>query len=122
MDQAFATMDTALHTAGYRTRLEDGGEDTLVRTAGHLGQPAIAITDQASANEAVRSLLEGFQPGTHRVALRWYEGDQPVFARMVHVSGIEADGFMGRGVQKCERVIEREVEVGVESAQRILDS
>ena len=34
----------------------------------------IAITDQASANEAVRGLLDGFQPGTHRVALLVWEG------------------------------------------------
>ena len=38
MDQAFATMDTALHSAGYRTRLEDGGEDMLVRTDDQISQ------------------------------------------------------------------------------------
>lgn len=61
--------------------------------------------------------------GTHRVMLRWYDGGgNPVFAREVHHPGTRGDGFFGAGVQKCERVMIREIELGVVRCQAILDS
>jgi hypothetical protein len=56
-------------------------------------------------------------------ALRWYdEGGNPVFAQHVHHPGTKGDGFFGRAYLKCERVIVREIELGVYRAQLILDS
>lgn len=62
--------------------------------------------------------------GTTRVMLRWYEGGgtgNPVFRRMVKHPGTTGDGSFGKGVQKCERVMLREVEEGCARAQMILD-
>jgi hypothetical protein len=55
-------------------------------------------------------------------ALRWYDsGGNPVFRKSVQHPGTRGDGFFGRGVQKCERVMIREIELGIPRAQRILD-
>jgi len=59
--------------------------------------------------------------GTHRVALRWEDGGQVHFARVVHHPGTAPTGYMGEAYQKAGRVIVREVEVGVARAQAILD-
>lgn len=59
--------------------------------------------------------------GTHRVALRWSSGGEYHFARMVHHPGTKAYGFMAQAHDKCERVMIREIELGVERAQRTLD-
>lgn len=44
-----------------------------------------------------------------------------VTTRMVHHPGTKPDGFMGRAFHKIERVLLREVEVGIAEMQRFLD-
>lgn len=61
------------------------------------------------AGQSRRSLTD---IGTHRVALRWYVGGRPVFARMVHHPGSRAYPFMGPALLKSERVLIRELESG----------
>ncbi len=51
--------------------------------------------------------------GTHRVALRWYVGDVPVFARVVRHPGTKGDGFAGRMYLKAERVLQAELELAI---------
>ena len=95
--------------------LEEGTEaHDIWPKAGHGTPPR-----QLKRGQSTRELTD---IGTHRVALRWYVGGEPVFARMVHHPGTEADPFMARGTAKCERVIHREVELGIQAAQHILDS
>jgi len=59
--------------------------------------------------------------GTHRVALRWYDGGVVHFAKVVHHPGTKGDGFMAKAAQKVERVMIREIEVGVVNAQALFD-
>lgn len=60
--------------------------------------------------------------GTHRVALRWYDGGGVVhFARVVHHPGTKATGYMAAGVHQLERTFIRELEVSVARAQDIAD-
>ena len=56
--------------------------------------------------------------GTHRSALRWYVGDVPVFARVVHHPGTRGDGFAGRMFLKAERVLRAELEL---AAARVVE-
>lgn len=58
--------------------------------------------------------------GTHRVALRWTEGGQVFFARVVHHPGGKPYPFMGPAVQKAERVIEREVDIAIAEVASIM--
>lgn len=61
--------------------------------------------------------------GTTRVSLRWYNsGGGAVFARSVRHPGTAPDPFFANAYLKAERVMLREVELGAERAQRILDS
>lgn len=53
--------------------------------------------------------------------LRWESGGESRFARVVQHPGTKATGYMGAGLQKCERVILREIESSVDRAQSILD-
>jgi len=56
------------------------------------------------------------------LALRWYDaGGSPVFAKRVRHPGTRGDGYFGRAVQKAERVLIREIEIGVAKAQESLD-
>lgn len=56
-------------------------------------------------------------------ALRWYDPPgEAHFAKVVHHPGTRGDGFFGKAVHKAERVMIREVELGVVRAQRILDT
>ena len=58
--------------------------------------------------------------GTHRASLRWESAGGIRFARVVHHPGTKATGYMAEGMRKCERVIVREVEIGVARAQSLL--
>lgn len=52
--------------------------------------------------------------GTHRVALRWFDGAGGVhFARMVHHPGSRSYPFMGPGYLKAERVLHLRTEEAV---------
>lgn len=53
-------------------------------------------------------------------ALRFEAGGQAVYRKRVQHPGTAPDGFMGRAYQKAERVVEREVEVGIANAEKIL--
>ena len=49
-------------------------------------------------------------------ALRWESGGEVRFAQKVQHPGTQPDAFMGRALQKSERVLIREIEVAVDKA------
>lgn len=54
-------------------------------------------------------------------ALRWVDEAGVHFAKRVHHPGTQPFPFMGPALLKAERVILREVEIGVVEAQRVMD-
>lgn len=59
--------------------------------------------------------------GTHRVALRWYVGGRPVFARFVRHPGTKPFPFMGPAYLAMERKMIEVIEVAVSRAQRFFE-
>lgn len=53
--------------------------------------------------------------------LRFESGGAAVFARLVRHPGTSSSPFMGLAYLRCERVMIREIEVGIAQAQRIID-
>jgi len=101
----------------YASFLEEGTEPHWIRPKAAWGTPA----HQLKAGQTVRASGKG--PHEHIVGrgqfLRWKDsGGEQHFAREVWHPGTKVDGFMARGVQKAERVVEREFERGVVTAQR----
>lgn len=92
-------------------------------TVDHDIYPKAGFGTRASKRKPGQTNRKITDIGTHRVALRWYDaGGQVHFAAHVHVKGMQPDNFMANGYFKAERVIVREVEIGVSHAQQILDS
>jgi hypothetical protein len=113
----------ALSTGGWRDRTGEtrrrttGTVETTARNgaAGEIASlvPHASFLDQGTAPHEIR-------PRTRR-ALRWEDGGGEHFATRVQHPGTAPTGYMGEAYQKAERVIVREVEVGVARAQSILD-
>lgn len=100
----------------YASFVEEGTEPHVIRPKAPSGTPK----SKRLPGQGVRAKTD---IGTHRVALRWYdEGGGIHFAREVHHPGSKPHPFIGPALQKTERVIYREVELGVNRAQHILDS
>lgn len=128
------TGNTRRATRGYVTvaRREgaEGVMECLAETASWLDSGTVPhVIRPKEGHRFVGPLKEGQSRrkktdiGTHRVALRWYDaGGSPVFRGVVHHPGTTGDGWFARGVQKCERVMIREIELGVVQAQRALDA
>lgn len=78
----------------------------------------VALTDYASFVDA------GTRPhvieGNPFLTFKGRDG-QWVTVRSVQHPGTKPDGFLGRALQKAERVLIREVEIGVADLQRFLD-
>lgn len=129
------TGETARKTRGYVTDSghEEGNAKGViecdVKHASFLadGTPAHEIrprawsrSDKVSRSQKLRAKDD---VGTNRVALRWYDAGGDVhFAAVIHHPGTKPDAFMANGYLKAERVIIREVEIGVSVAQKILDA
>jgi hypothetical protein len=102
--------------------LEEGTVPHLIWPKAAWGAPISSLKPHQTRR------ARGKGPHEHIVGrgrfLRWKDeaGDQH-FARVVHHPGTAADGFIGRGVQKAERVILRELEIAAGRAQhRWLDT
>jgi len=107
---AESIMEVAVDHASY---LDTGTKPHIIRPRSLAGKPR--------AKKKISGKKVG-DVGTHRVSLRWYSsGGQPIFAKEVHHPGTSGDNFFTKGVQKCERVMVSEIELGVERAQKILD-
>lgn len=110
---AEGTFEAAFEHASY---LDSG-------TIAHFIRPKAWGGTKKAAKAQGRTVRGPTDIGTHRVALRWYDaGGNPVFRREVFHPGTKGDGFFAKGVQKCERVMQREVELSVARAQGILDA
>ncbi len=105
------TGETLQRTRGYLEMKVEGGAVGVMECA----VPHASFLDSGTAPHDIYP--------RYASALRWYdEGGNPVFAQHVRHPGTKGDGFFGRAYLKCERVIIREVEIGVQKAQIILDS
>lgn len=106
-------MECAVDNASY---LDSG-------TVAHTIRPKAVRGSKKASRSPGQSVRARNDIGTTRVSLRWYDGGgQPVFRKEVHHPGTKGDGFFGKGVQKCERVMIREIESGVARAQVVLDA
>lgn len=79
------------------------------------------------ATEKYASFVEnGTRPhiieARRKIWLRWVQDGVVRFAKRVRHPGTRPYGYMGQAYLKCERVMVREIERGVEDAQRVLDA
>lgn len=88
----------------YASFVADGTEPHIIRPK--EGHGFIGPLPQGQSRRARTDI------GTARVALRWFVGGQPRFARLVHHPGSRAYPFMGPGYLKAERVLYAELERG----------
>lgn len=99
----------------YASYLDEG-------TVPHTIQPKAVRGSSKSSRAPGQTVRAQNDVGTTRVMLRWYDsGGDPVFRKVVHHPGTRGDGAFGAGVQKCERVMQREIELSIPRAQAVLD-
>jgi hypothetical protein len=79
-----------------------------------------ATAKHASMVEAGTAPHE-IRPRSSGGALRFEVGGQEVFRRVVYHPGTQPHPFMGPAAQKAERVLQRDIEVGIQRASRILE-
>ncbi len=104
------TGDTRRSTKGYIVRQDpDGAEGVIV-----VGTKYSSFLDSGTKPHRIEI--------KNAKALRWFDaGGTPRFAKSVMHPGTKGDGFFGAGVKKAERVVLREIELGNERAQGVLD-
>lgn len=102
-------MDCAVEHASY---LDQGTVPHIIRPKAIRGSPKAS----RHPGQSVRARND---IGTTRVSLRWYDaGGSPVFRKEVHHPGTTGDGFFDQGVKKCDEVMQQQIVVAFDQAER----